>query len=179
MDDAMEAEFTSFVVGASRQLLRTAVLITGDSHQAEDVVQTALAKAYLRWPTIRSQDPTGYVRRVVVTSGTDWWRSRPWRERATNIVPEPPPMIDGANQRADQQALRAALAALTHRERCVVVLRYYEGLTEQEIARTLGIAAGTVKSTAARALRKLRISPELSIHDGPADSPAEVRRCTT
>jgi RNA polymerase sigma-70 factor (sigma-E family) len=124
-------------------------------------VQTALARAYLRWDRIRADDPTAYVRRVLFTAHADWWR-RKWRhEYPTGELPEQVAPGDHADEHAERDRLRLALAALTPRERAVVVLRFYEDLSERETAAALGIAVGTVKSSCARALTKLRTSPLL------------------
>ncbi len=124
---------------------------------------TGYAKAFLRWDKIRADDPWAYVRRSVVNGYTDWWRRRPWREQPTERLPEPAGHPDLATGVEDRDALLLALAELTRRERAVVVLRYYQDLSEAQIADALGIAPGTVKSTALRAMRKLRGSDHLQI----------------
>src|SRR3954447_6079785 len=82
-------DFDAFVVGSSGRLLRVAQLLTGDPGRAEDLVQDAYAKAFLRWDKIRADDPWAYVRRSLVNGYTDWWRRRPWREQSTERLPEP------------------------------------------------------------------------------------------
>jgi RNA polymerase sigma-70 factor (sigma-E family) len=154
-------DFSAFVGSAATRLLRTAELLTGDRPQAEDLVQTALEKAYLRWHRIRADDPYGYVRRVLMNAHHDWWRRKPWRERATEDVPDQPNQTDSTEDHARRDSVFRALETLTRRERSVVVLRYYEDLSEEATATALGIAVGTVKSTAARAFKKLRITPEI------------------
>jgi RNA polymerase sigma-70 factor (sigma-E family) len=157
----VDASFESFVTARSRHLLHAAHLLTGDRHRAEDLLQTALTRAYLRWDRIDSDDPEGYVRRTMVNAQTDWWRRKPWREQATERPPEVAiPDNTGAYDARD--AVLAALATLTPRQRAVVVLRYYEGLSEAEIANTLDCSAGTVKSAASRAMAKLRAHPGLA-----------------
>lgn len=158
-----QADFDAFVVGSSGRMLRVAQLLTGDLGRAEDLVQDAYAKAYLRWETIRADDPWAYVRRSVVNGYTDWWRRKPWREQPTERLPESVVLPDPATVHAERDALLLALAQLTRRERAVVVLRFYQDLSEAQIADALGIAAGTVKSTNLRALRKLRGSAHLQI----------------
>jgi RNA polymerase sigma-70 factor (sigma-E family) len=154
--------FAVFAAASARRLRHAARLLTGDDTRAEDLVQTALVRTYLRWDRIRSDDPTGYVRRVLYTVHAEWWRRR-WRhEYAAAELPERAEPADHAADSAERLRLRAALAGLTRRERAVVVLRYYEDLSERETAETLGIAVGTVKSTCARALAKLRVSPQLA-----------------
>jgi len=116
----------------------------------------------LRWDRIHADDPTAYVRRVLYTVHTDWWRRR-WRhEYVAAELPDRESSGDQAADIAERLRLRDALARLTRRERAVVVLRFYEDLSERETAETLGIAVGTVKSTCARALAKLRVSPQLT-----------------
>ena len=157
-------QFPDFVRGASPQLLHTAWLLTGDRHRAEDLVQTALVRTYAAWGRVRSEDATAYARRVLVNAHTDWWRRRPWRERPLDELPE----LTGPDETgrlADRDLLVRALDRLGRRERLVVVLRYYADLDIGTVAELLGVTPGTVKSTASRALAKLRVSTELT-HDG-------------
>jgi RNA polymerase sigma-70 factor (sigma-E family) len=151
-----DADFSAYLAARQPALLRTAYLLTGDAHTAEDVVQTAFAKLYLAWDRIqRSESLDGYVRRIVVNEANSLWR-RPWRrrERAAEVLPETPVSDvydDGLADRVWQ-----VVATLPPRQRAVVVLRYYEQLTEAEIAQALRITEGTVKSQASRALATLR-----------------------
>lgn len=101
------------------------------------------------------------MRRTMVNASTDWWRRKPWRERSTAELPEQP-VPDPSGGYDTRDAVLRALAALSPRQRAVIVLRYYEGLSEAEIAATLGCSAGTVKSAASRAKATLRGSPELA-----------------
>jgi RNA polymerase sigma-70 factor (sigma-E family) len=157
---ADRAEFDAFVAARSQSLLRTAYLLTGDRHAAEDLLQTALAKSWFAWRRIDSA-PEAYVRRVIATTYATWWRRR-WRvEQPTGALPdagEP----DRTGLVDNRDAVWRALATLPRRQRTVVVLRYFEDLSEAEIAATLGISAGTVKSSASRALATLRRDAELS-----------------
>ena len=156
-----EEGFTAFAGANGRRLRHAARLLTGDDGRAEDLVQTALAKTYLRWDRIAADDPMAYVRRVLFTAHADWWRRR-WRhEYPTGELPDSAAPGDHAAEQAERDRLRQALATLSPRERSVVVLRYYEDLGERETADALGIAVGTVKSTCSRALTKLRVSPAL------------------
>ncbi|MCW2778435.1 MAG: polymerase, sigma-24 subunit, subfamily [Frankiales bacterium] len=156
-DDA----FSAFVAARSRHLLQAAHLLTGDRHRAEDLLQTALTRAYLRWDRIVDEDPEGYVRRTMVNAHIDWWRRKPWREQPTEVLPDVG--VEDSTGTADaRRGLLAALAELSPRQRAVMVLRYFEDLSEAEIARTLGCSTGTVKSAASRATAKLRLSPALS-----------------
>lgn len=151
--------FEEFVFARMPALLRTAYLLTGDHHDAEDLVQTALVKSVPHWRRIEG-DPEPYVRRVLVHENISRWRRRRWREHPTEVLPERP--MGGAAAEsddggaADRLALRAALAALAPRQRAVIVLRYYEDLTERETAVLMGVSVGTVKSQARDALVRLR-----------------------
>ena len=147
--------FAEFVALRGQALQRTAFLLTNDWALAEDLVQTALARAYPRWNRIQSDDPEAYLRRVLVNTWSSWWRRR-WRgEVPTETLPES--AAPDAYASADRKdALRAALARLPKRQRAIVVLRYHEDLSETQVADALGISAGTVKSQASRALAKLR-----------------------
>jgi RNA polymerase sigma-70 factor (sigma-E family) len=171
--DAQAREaFQAYVVGRSPSLLRTAYLLTGNRADAEDLLQTALAKTYLAWDRIREREALdGYVRRVLVTTQTSFWRrKRP--EALYDEVPEVP----GRDRHADadlHDALWTALSQLSRKQRAAVVLRYYEDLSEAETARVLGVSVGTVKSTTSRALSLLRTDPAL--RDDPRTAlPREV-----
>lgn len=158
-----EQAFTAFVAARSRHLLQTAYLLSGDRHRAEDLLQTALTRAYLRWDRIAREDPEGYVRRTLTNAHIDWWRRKPWREESTADLPELPEP-DPSSAYDVRAAVLQSLACLSRRQRAVVVLRYYEDLSEAEIAATLGCSAGTVKSAASRAMAKLREQPGLLAH---------------
>jgi RNA polymerase sigma-70 factor (sigma-E family) len=156
---ASEHDFHAFVVARTPALSRTAYLLTGDAHLAEDLVQTALFKAARAWDRIQGH-PEPYVRRILYTQNVSWWRSRrPLPETALQEY-------DGPAQAADTDlrlTLEQALARLTTRQRTVLVLRYFEDLTEVQTADVLGIGAGTVKSITRQALGRLRVlAPELS-----------------
>ena len=144
--------FADFVVARQPALLRTAYLLTGHAQDAEDLVQTTLVKVVPQWRRIRD-NPEPYVRRVLVNENVSRWRRRRWREESTDDVPEG---LAHAPDHAELLAVRSALATLAPRQRAVIVLRYYEGLSEAEIAATLGIAPGTVKSQARDGLARLR-----------------------
>ncbi len=152
-----EEQFQGFVRSRWPRLVRTAYLLTGDRHLAEDVAQSALAKAYRSWSrVIRSDNPDAYVRRILVSCDRDRFRKRRVPEHLTDMPPDVVAAPDDM-ARADQRALlAAALAGLPRRQRAVVVLRYWEDLSEAEVAQTLGCSTGTVKSQAAKALSKLR-----------------------
>jgi len=154
---AEEDDFRSFVVARSPSLLWYAHLLTGDRHTAEDVVQTALAKTALAWPRVRRKDnPEGYVRRAIVTTHLNAVRRRPWREQPREFVPESAHDRRPEGEFDDRDVMWQALAELPPRQRAVLVLRYYEDLSEAEIAESLGCSRGTVKSQAAKGLAHLR-----------------------
>ncbi|GAA2842067.1 SigE family RNA polymerase sigma factor [Kribbella solani] len=166
-------DFTGFVLARSARLVHFARMLCGDLELAEDLVQNALEKAYLRWDRIELADPFAYVRQAVVNQHLSWLRRRLWRERPSGHASEidlyvDPVEPDQAGAVHRQVAMGAALAALSRRERAVVVLRYVEDLTERETAEVLGVAVGTVKSANARALDKLRAAPELTSVRGHA-----------
>ncbi len=155
--------FAGFVEAREQALQRTAWLLTGDWGLAEDLVQTALIRTWPRWEGIRRRDdPEVYVRRVLVNTWVTWTRRR-WRsERATAVVPESAVSRDVAEDVAVRLAIRAALGSLTSRQRAVVVLRIFDDLSEAQVAQVLDCAVGTVKSTMAHALAKLRDDPSLA-----------------
>ncbi|WP_374457340.1 SigE family RNA polymerase sigma factor [Nocardioides sp.] len=149
------AEFEDFVSSRSPRLLTTAYLLTHDHGRAEDLLQTSLAKLWLAWS--RVDEPDAYVRKVMVTTYASWWR-RKWRgERPSDNVPEA-----GATQPTRDPDMWSALARLPRGQRAVLVLRFYEDLTEAETARVLDCSVGTVKSQSAKGLAKLRIDAALA-----------------
>jgi len=153
-----EAGFDAFVQARSAALSRTAYLLTGDHHLAQDLVQAALLQAAKRWSRIHTS-PEAYVRRAMYHQNISWWRRR--RITETQLASH-----DRAVESSDTDlrlTLDQALGRLTPKQRTVLVLRYYEDLTEVETARALGISAGTVKSTSRHALGRLRaLAPELA-----------------
>ncbi|NYD43630.1 SigE family RNA polymerase sigma factor [Nocardioides panaciterrulae] len=154
-----EDDFHAFVVARTPALSRTAYLLTGDAHLAEDLVQTALFKAARHWRRIQGS-PEAYVRRILYTQNVSWWRSRRHvREQALGAYDAPAAAADSDLR----LTLEQALARLTVRQRTVLVLRYFEDLTEVQTAEVLGIGAGTVKSIARQGLGRLRtLAPELA-----------------
>jgi RNA polymerase sigma-70 factor (sigma-E family) len=165
VNDTEREEFRDYVAGRSAALLRTAYLLTGNRQDAEDLMQTALAKTYLAWGRIRDKRAIdGYVRRVMVNQRTSAWRRRRIDERPTVDLPEPRDAAgrdtegdSHAERLALSDALWQALAELPRKQRIAVVLRYYEDLSEAETAATLGVSVGTVKSSVSRALSRLRV----------------------
>jgi RNA polymerase sigma-70 factor (sigma-E family) len=156
---ADEAAFDDFVVARSQALLRTAYLLVQDEGLAEDLLQTALTKAWFKWSKI--EDPEAYVRRILVTTSASWWRRRWTRETPSSEVPEREP-VSGGETSAPDQDLWDAIGHLPRRQRAVVVLRYIEDRTEAETAELLNCSVGTVKSQGAKARAKLRLDPALS-----------------
>ena len=157
---AEKSDFDDFVVARSQALVRSAYLLVRDEGLAEDLVQTALTKAWFAWPRIA--DPEAYVRRVMVTTSTSWWRRR-W----TGETPTEDPMIHAVSDVTEAQVeghdLWNAIGHLPRRQRAVVVLRFIEDRTESETADLLGCSVGTVKSQCAKALAKLRLDSALGV----------------
>ena len=168
-----DAEFEAWLLAREPALQRTAHLLAGDVHSAQDLVQETLAKLYLSWERIRDLNSVdAYARRILVNEHRAAWR-RPVRRRehVTDELPERPsaadPEYDGR-----REAVWRFVCSLPPKQRAVVVLRFYEQLTEVEIAELMGISEGTVKSQSSRALASLRTAlpdhPELTA-DGEED----------
>jgi RNA polymerase sigma-70 factor (sigma-E family) len=152
-----EAGFTAWVEGVERQLLRSAYLMTGDLHRAEDLVQEALVKVALRWRRLADGNPTAYARTIVARDNISAWRRR--REVPVETVAGSSAVSSDPDA---EMVVRRALARLTPAQRAVVVLRHFDDLTERETADVLGVAIGTVKSQNAAALARFRTgAPEL------------------
>jgi RNA polymerase sigma-70 factor (sigma-E family) len=157
--------FDNFVAARGAALWRSAWLLTGDHQRAEDLVQTALGKAWPHWHRVSASGSfEAYVRKVLFTTYVAWWR-RGWNAEVPSAVP--PDRVDtdegdDAEALALRQDVATALAALTRGQRAVIVLRYFEDLTEAQAAEVLGCTRGTIKSQAARALAALRSSPALA-----------------
>ena len=158
MPTSTDADFHAFVSARSSALLRTAyLLVGGDWALAEDLLQAALTKTYLAWGRIR--DPharESYVRTTMATTATSWWRRRWNGEHATATLPDAASCTDTGLQFDERDALWRLVLALPVRQRAVLVLRFYEDLSEAETARVLGLSPGTVKSHTSRALAALR-----------------------
>ncbi len=162
-----DAEFTEYVAARRAQLRRTAFLLCGDSHRAEDLVQVSLVKLYGAWPRLRrdhDHSVDAFARRIVVNAHIDDTR-RPWRRErpGLDVLDEEPQAREQADQVEDREALIKALQELPPGQRSVVVLRHYWGLSVQETADDLGISAGTVKSQTSAGLAGLHrlLSPTL------------------
>lgn len=157
--DGERVSFDDFVEARSSRLLRLAYLLTRDHALAEDLLQTALTKAWFAWGRIEGE-PEPYVRRVMVNTFASAWRRRWNGERPTEELPEAG-ADDFATTSEARHDLWAALGRLPRKQRAVVVLRFFEDLSEAETARVLECSVGTVKSQSSKALAKLRIDPAL------------------
>ncbi len=159
------ASFSSYVRARGPVLLRTARSLTANPCDAEDLLQTALAKTYVAWERIEDHRALdGYVRRALLNTRTSQWRKRKVDEFACEELPEQggAPAPDPAEQQSLHDAMWRAVLKLPDRQRAMVVLRYYEDLSEAQTAEVLGVSVGTVKSAVSRALGKLREDPELT-----------------
>ena len=153
-----EAEFASFMARSTPSLARTAWLLCGDTHVAEELVQQALMKTYLAWPKARQGEPLAYARRILANLRIDRWR-RHRREvlMASDTLPDRSGTgLSQTDQHAERDRLTRALRTLPIKQRRIVVLRHLEGLTEREVADAAGVSIGTVKSTASRGIARLR-----------------------
>lgn len=153
--------FCEYVAVRRSALLRTAILLTGNSADAEDLLQSALTKTYVAWGRIN--DPAavdGYVRRALVNTHISWWRRRRVDEYPSAELPDTR-VEDPTGVSELRDLMSRALLRLPARQRAAVVLRYYADMSEPEIADTLGISVGTVKSTVSRGVAKLRADPAL------------------
>jgi RNA polymerase sigma-70 factor (sigma-E family) len=162
-----DQDFDEFAAAAWPRLRRSAYLLTGDHHLAEDLAQTALVRTYAHWRRVRRADALAYARKVLVNANIDRHRRRRMvevgdGEHGVDLGQ----VADRPDDRPDQRDEAVALLrTLTDKERRVVVLRHYFDLSEAEVARELDIAPGTVKSTLSRALGKLRVSSDQTMHE--------------
>ena len=152
-----EAEFTEFVLGAGRSLRRLAFLMCGDWHRAEDAVQSALVRLYVRWPRIARTGVHLYARKAVISAVRDEAR-RPWRrersvDRLPDIAADPGA---GLGRLDDRLYLLHALAEIPAKQRAAVVLRYFEDLSVADAAEVMGVSVGAVKSQTSRGLGAIR-----------------------
>jgi RNA polymerase sigma-70 factor (sigma-E family) len=156
--------FASYVRAREPVLMRTARALTANQCDAEDLLQTALTKTYIAWEGIEDHNALdGYVRRALLNTRTSQWRKRKVDEFPCGELPEPEPVPvpDPAERQALHDAMWRAVMRLPDRQRAMVVLRYYEDLSEIQTAELLGVTVGTVKSAVSRALGKLRADPDL------------------
>lgn len=147
-----DREFEEFVLAAWPRLRRAAYLLSHDAHEAEDLVQQALTRSYARWPHVRREGAYSYVHRTLVNTYIDTTRRR--RPVPVDAVPDAVVLADDSLE--ERSSLVDLLAPLSPRERAIVVWRYYLDTPEREVADRLGISPGTVRSTASRALARLR-----------------------
>ncbi|URM90594.1 SigE family RNA polymerase sigma factor [Streptomyces sp. MRC013] len=157
--------FSSYVRARGPLLLRTARSLTANPSDAEDLLQTALTKTYMAWERIEDHRALdGYVRRALINTRTSQWRKRKVDEFACDELPEPHgvPESDPAERQALHDTMWRAVLRLPDRQRAMVVLRYYEDLSEAQTAAVLGVSVGTVKSAVSRALGKLREDSNLA-----------------
>jgi RNA polymerase sigma-70 factor (sigma-E family) len=161
MSNIQNEDFRDYVAARGSALLRTATVLAGDYVEAEDLLQAALAKTYLAWDRINDRAAVdGYVRRAMVNTRISWWRRRKLEIYPTDQLPDLP--VDDHTAESDlRDALGRALQRLPERQRLAVMMRYYEDMSETEIAEALGVTVGTVKSTVSRAVAKLRDDAEL------------------
>lgn len=153
-----QADFAAWVDARRPTLWRSAWLLTGDHHRADDLVQTALLKVWPRWTGVSAAgDPEPYVRRVMYTTYLSWWHRRWNAELPTAHLPEPAVADDG-----EHVDLAAALAELPKGQRAVIVARFFDDLPVAATAHLLNVSEGTVKSQTARALSALRNSSHLA-----------------
>lgn len=153
-----DQEFDKFAVAAWPRLRRSAYLLTGDHHLAEDLAQTALTRTYASWRRVRREDALAYARRVLVNVNIDRLRRRRLHEVGGTELEDRAGPTDSSSEVDERDEIVRLLAVLTDKERRVVVLRHYFDLSEADVARELGIAPGTVKSTLSRGLARLRVS---------------------
>jgi RNA polymerase sigma-70 factor (sigma-E family) len=144
-------DFETFVAARAAALSRTAYLLTGNHHDAEDLVQTTLFKAARSWHRLKGE-PEPYVRRIMYNENVSRWRRRRVAEFATSPLPEQPTADADVDTKLE---LRRALQTLTPRQRTMLVLRFFEDLTEQRTAAAMGLSVSTVKSETRRALARL------------------------
>jgi RNA polymerase sigma-70 factor (sigma-E family) len=158
--DGEQAEFVAFVRARQHRLLRSAYLVCGDHHLAEDLLQGALVKLALRWRQVREGDPEAFLRTILYRDAISWWR----RWRRERLTDDPPALAgpDATEDASNRVVFAAALRRLTPRQRAVLVLRFLDDLTEVRTAEVLGVSVGTIKSQTSVALRRLReLAPEL------------------
>jgi RNA polymerase sigma-70 factor (sigma-E family) len=161
MKAELDAEFREFMHARWPTMVRLAYGMTGDQGHAEDVAQTAFARAYASWPRVRrTGNPDAYLRRIVVNENRNRFRKQRVAERLTDAPPEFG-TADATGRYDERSALIAALQRLGPRQRAVIVLRYWMDLSEAEAAAALSCSVGTVKSQASRGLAALRQSAEL------------------
>jgi RNA polymerase sigma-70 factor (sigma-E family) len=164
----MSDEFEEFVRARTPALLRSAYLLTGDHHLAEDLVQSALARTHRAWRRLHhSGNAEAYTRRTMYHLQVSWWRRRRVAEVLPGELPDRGALgTENSGAIALRLLLRDALSRLTARQRAVLVLRFFEDLSETQAAEVLGVSVGTVKSQTSKALARIRVrAPELGEHN--------------
>jgi len=162
VDEGSRQQFGDFVAARTGALIRLAYVLAGDQHGAEDLLQTALAKTAARWKQLRHADPEAYVRQVMYREQVSRWRR--WARRREVPMSQPPEVstADPSGHTDLRLAMRAALLRLPPAQRLVIVLRYFEDLSETQVAEAIGVSVGTVRSRTHRAVDRLRtLMPEL------------------
>jgi RNA polymerase sigma-70 factor (sigma-E family) len=160
--------FGEYVRVRSPALLRSAQALTGNRADAEDLLQATLVKAYQSWDRIDDAAALDtYVRRVMVNTHISGWRRRRVDEYPTDEIPDAPSAGDATRDSDLRDVVQRALDRLPRQMRAAVILRFYDDMTEPEVAAALGVSVGTVKSTVARAVAKLRNDAELGADDQP------------
>ncbi|MDI2131463.1 SigE family RNA polymerase sigma factor [Yinghuangia seranimata] len=173
MNATEEEDFAEFARARWTPLMRLARTLALDEARAEDLVQEALIRMWRVWPRVRLEHPDAYARRTLVNVAMSWRRRKWWGETAVAYIADRPrDAVEGpAAATADRDLLRRAVAQLPYKQRIVVLLRYVEDLSEQQVAELMGCSAGTVKSQASRGLARLRKLPAFAraeAEDGPA-----------
>jgi RNA polymerase sigma-70 factor (sigma-E family) len=159
----MSEMFTDFVEANTPALKRTAYALTGSAAAAEELVQDTLARLYPRWGLVQNADvPLAYVRRALTNQFLNERRRTTNREFITDTVPERPVERSAENDFVDRDEVLALLKTLRRRQRDVLVLRYYHGLNDAEIAEVLGYRPGTTRSLISRSLAALRQTAQLA-----------------
>jgi RNA polymerase sigma-70 factor (sigma-E family) len=170
-----EAEFTAYVQERRAALFATAFHLTGDRHEAEDLLQSALFSTYRAWDRISDKAAVGgYLRRTMTNLHISAWRRRKLNEYPTEELPETASDTDAMRGTELRAVLWQALSRIPEPQRTMLVLRYYEGRTDPEIAEILGISVGTVKSSIWRSLRRLREDEALSFGADETESFEEL-----
>ncbi len=172
-----DPEFTQFMSQRQRPLLRFAMVLTGDSRLAEDIVSDVLCRAYEKWDRIGTlAEPNAYVRKMIVNefiaSKRRLRRTRPHSD-LVDLIDSNEPAADHASAHSDRDQLITALARLPRKQRAAVVLRFYEGLSDADIAAVMGCGQAAVRSNTSRALRALRIQLH-DIEGAPAGAPLSL-----
>jgi RNA polymerase sigma-70 factor (sigma-E family) len=159
VDSASEQSYCDYVIERRPALIREAYLLVGDVHLAEDLVQTALAKAYVAWHRVAaSRAPDAYVRRILINANISRHRRRRVPEVLTAV---PDDQLRAPGPATESAAVIAALMGLPQRQRAAIVLRFWDDLPESEVAELMGCSVGTVRTHTARAMARLRTHPDL------------------